>query len=355
MKVLTILGARPQFIKASSVSRHFATNDNLKEIILHTGQHFDANMSDIFFDEMHIPTPDYQLGISGGTHANMTAKMMTGIEEILIKENPNLLMVYGDTNSTLAGSLAAAKLHINIAHVEAGLRSFNNAMPEEINRILTDRVSKLLFCPTQVAIDNLLSEGLEKWDSQAFLVGDVMQDGALYYADYARRPKEISEDNKFVLATIHRAENTDNRTHLKEIFEALNDLSESIEVIIPLHPRTKQKLTDLEIHHSENLKFIDPTGYLEMIWLIKNCEIVMTDSGGLQKEAFFFHKPCITMREETEWTELVTNNYNVLVGANKDKIITAYHDHIFSDNFDQNLYGSGSASSNIVKEIIRAS
>jgi len=351
MKILTILGARPQFIKAGTVSREIAKYTEIEEVIVHTGQHYDANMSDVFFDEMQIPKPNYFLDINGLGHGAMTGYMLVKIEEVLLKEKPDYVMVYGDTNSTLAGALAAAKLHIKVVHVEAGLRSFNMKMPEEINRILTDRISNILFCPTQSAIDNLVSEGYENMDIKIVKNGDVMQDGAIFYKDLALKPNCKIEET-YILATVHRAENTDDPNRLSDIFNALHEIAKETQVILPLHPRTKKIIESLELS-VENLTIIEPVGYLEMVWLIDNCESVMTDSGGLQKEAFFFRKPCITLRDQTEWVELVNNGFNVLVGANKSKILFAYENNEFNKNFDINLYGNGQASKKIVLELLK--
>jgi UDP-GlcNAc3NAcA epimerase len=350
-KILTIVGARPQFIKAGAVSREIQQSDNLKEIIVHTGQHYDNNMSDIFFEEMHIPKPDYYLGIGGKSHGAMTGEMIMKLEEIMLKEKPDVVLVYGDTNSTLAGAIAASKLHIPIAHVEAGLRSFNMKMPEEINRILTDRVSKWLFCPTDKAVENLKEEGFDRFDCEVIKSGDVMQDAALFYKKYAKKPKNLDIKNEFILSTVHRAENTDNVTRLKNIFEALDEIAKEIQVILPLHPRTKKILKQNNINF-ENINIIEPVGYLEMIWLLDKSKMVITDSGGLQKEAFFFKKPCITLRDETEWVELIENNFNVLVGNDKNKIIKAFKNHKFNDDFNLNLYGNGAASKNVIKTLI---
>lgn len=355
MKILTIIGARPQFVKASAVSRAINNSGNAKEIIVHTGQHFDPNMSKVFFDEMQIPEPHYNLDINGLGHGAMTGKMIEQIEEILLIEKPDWVLVYGDTNSTLAGAIAASKLNIRIAHVEAGLRSFNMKMPEEINRILTDRVSDVLFCPTSSALSNLSEEGYPNISSvgkEQFIlnVGDVMQDSALYYKDYAIKPNmALSED--YVLATVHRAENTDDKSRLAGIFNALNDIAKTKQVVLPLHPRTKAILDDL-FDLSPNISIIEPVGYLEMVFLIMNSSLVMTDSGGLQKEAFFFKKPCITLRDETEWVELTDNQYNVLVGADKNKILDAFTSFDFNQNYDRDLYGAGSASKRIVDKLI---
>jgi UDP-GlcNAc3NAcA epimerase len=358
MKILTILGARPQFIKAGSVSREVRRmkeeGRSIEEVIVHTGQHYDANMSDIFFDEMQIPKPNYFLGIGGKSHGAMTGQMIEKIEEVALKEKPDWIIVYGDTNSTLAGAIVASKLHIKLAHIEAGLRSFNMEMPEEVNRILTDRVSNILFCPTDAAVRNLKNEGYENIDCKIVKSGDVMQDGAIFYKSLAVKPN-IEIKNNFILCTIHRAENTDNEIRLKSIFEALNEIAKDKQVILPLHPRTKKILENLKLN-IQNLTLIDPVGYLEMVWLIDNCDFVMTDSGGLQKEAYFFEKQCITLRDETEWVELVECRANTLVGADKEKILEAYNNNseFTKNNSKLDLYGGGKASANIIKELINA-
>jgi UDP-GlcNAc3NAcA epimerase len=351
MKIVTILGARPQFIKAGSVSREIAKYDEIREVIVHTGQHYDTNMSDIFFDEMRIPKPNYFLGIGGKSHGAMTGQMIEKIEKVCVKENPDWIMVYGDTNSTLAGAIVASKLHIKLAHIEAGLRSFNMQMPEEVNRILTDRLSQILFCPTDTAITNLKNEGYENFNIKIVKSGDVMQDGAIFYKKYATKPScELESD--FVLCTIHRAENTDNEKKLRDIFEALNGIAKEKQIVLPLHPRTKKILRTLSIDTS-SLTIINPRGYLEMIYLIDNCSLVMTDSGGLQKEAYFFEKQCITLRDETEWVELIENGFNTLVGADKEKITTAFKKNVcFKQKKGLNLYGGGIASKNIVKSLL---
>lgn len=349
MKIVTILGARPQFIKAGSVSREIAKYADIQEVIIHTGQHFDANMSAVFFEQMKIPQPDYNLDVNGLGHGAMTGKMLEKIEEILVKEQPEWVLVYGDTNSTLAGSLAATKLHIKVAHVEAGLRSFNMRMPEEINRILTDRISSLLFCPTQSAIDNLREEGYDNFNTKIVKNGDVMQDGALFYSNLAKRPK-MALEKSYILSTVHRAENTDDINRLNEIISALGTINKDIQVILPLHPRTKAILENNNIE--ADLTIIEPVGYLEMVYLIKNASMVLTDSGGLQKEAFFFEKPCITLRDETEWVELIENRFNVLAGADKNKILKFYTDFKFNEDFSIDLYGNGLASEKILTELI---
>lgn len=350
MKVITIVGARPQFIKAAVVSRIIKNNKDITEIIVHTGQHFDSNMSEIFFEEMEIPKPDYNLNINGLGHGAMTGQMLEKIEEVLLKEKPDWVLVYGDTNSTLAGALAAKKLHIKVAHVEAGLRSFNMKMPEEINRILTDRISDILFCPTETALKNLYNEGYKNIGCRIENVGDVMQDAALFYCEKAKKP-EFELPDKFVLCTLHRAENTDNPKAFKDIFDALEEISEKTPVVLPLHPRTKNKLKSINYNfESSTIFFIEPVGYFEMIYLILNCELVMTDSGGLQKEAFFFKKLCLTLREETEWVELVENGFNLVCGSNKENIISSFRKlkTYLQINFDEKLFGNGEAGRKII-------
>jgi len=352
-KIITVVGARPQFIKAATLSRQFKLI-GVEELIIHTGQHFDANMSDVFFEEMEIPKPAYQLDIHGLTHGAMTGRMLEGIEEILIKENPDGLMVYGDTNSTLAGALAASKLHIPVIHVEAGLRSYNMEMPEEINRILTDRISTILFCPTDTAVQNLKREGYDTMPIKIIKNGDVMQDAAMYYAAKAEQKSDIIKKtglNQFVLATIHRQENTDSPTNLKSIIAGLNEINRQIPVVVPIHPRTRNILAQLNI--VPEFKLIDPVGYFDMIMLLKNCELVITDSGGVQKEAFFFGKHCITLREQTEWVELVDLGYNLLAGSDSQKLKEAFE--FFKtkhSDFTVDMYGKGQAAERAAKEIL---
>ncbi len=348
MRIITVVGARPQFVKAAVVSRTFQSNPEIEEKIIHTGQHFDSNMSDIFFHEMQIPKPHYNLGIAGLSHGAMTGEMLKGIEEILINEKPNWVLVYGDTNSTLAGALAASKLHIKVAHVEAGLRSFNMNMPEEINRILTDRISNILFCPTETAVNNLYKEGFENFKSKIHNVGDVMYDAAMFYEKLA---PECKYKFPFVLATIHRQENTDDLNRLKNIFEAFGEIGKTHKVILPIHPRTK-KIIQINQLVTKGIELIEPVGYFEMISLLKGCSLVATDSGGLQKEAYFFKKPCLTLRDETEWVELVHGKFNVLTGADKEKIILSFNKmKNLEINFDSNLYGYGDAGSIIVNAL----
>lgn len=359
-KILTIIGARPQFIKASVVSKAILETDGLTEIIVHTGQHFDANMSDIFFDQLGIPKPHYQLDINGGSHGDMTGRMLIEIEKVLLEEKPDCVMVYGDTNSTLAGALAAVKLHIPVAHVEAGLRSFNMQMPEEVNRILTDRVSNILFCPTQAAVDNLQKEDypfvVANGQKQRIeKVGDVMQDSAELFAIRAIRPAGFKLNSEFILTTIHRAENTDHPERLTSILDALNQAAKTIPVVLPIHPRTRNIITKLNLDTS-NLTLIEPVGYLEMLWLLKHSGLVVTDSGGVQKEAFFMGKACVTMRDQTEWVELIEVGANVLVGADKRKILDAIAANFNRQVKDEDdLYGGGVAAKRIaekLKEII---
>ncbi|GAA3712511.1 UDP-N-acetylglucosamine 2-epimerase (non-hydrolyzing) [Oceanisphaera sediminis] len=359
MKIVTILGARPQFIKAGSISRLISNKNSngniIEEVIIHTGQHYDDNMSDIFFEEMKIPKPDYNLGVGGRSHGSMTGQMIEKIENILLKELPDYVMVYGDTNSTLAGAIAASKLNIKIAHVEAGLRSFNMLMPEEVNRILTDRVSSLLFCPTIASIDNLNHEGIDKWNTgcKSILSGDVMKDGAIFYSELSVQPTSVNIKNDYILCTIHRAENTDDPLRIKNIIESIVELSNDYQIVLPLHPRTK-KIIGSYFHNEKNVSIIDPVGYLNMIWLIKNCSFILTDSGGLQKEAFFFNKPCITMRDETEWVELIDEGVNILAGTDKKSILSSCErvDDMRSKITNSNIYGDGNSSDIILNTLL---
>lgn len=357
LKIITVVGARPQFVKAATLSRVFAKYpDQIKELIVHTGQHFDQNMSEIFFKEMEIPIPHYNLNINGLSHGAMTGQMLEGIEKIIIAEKPDYLLVYGDTNSTIAGALAAKKLHVKVIHVEAGLRSFNMNMPEEINRILTDRISDILFCPTHTAINNLKQEGFDYINTRIILSGDVMQDAAIYYKEISDQISNVLESNKiksneFVLATIHRAENTDDEIRLSEIVHSLNEINKMVPVIVPLHPRTAKILKDKNI--DVQFIIIKPVGYFDMLQLIAHSRLILTDSGGLQKEAYFFNKYCITFRDETEWVELVDNGYNQIVGASSEKIIAAFRDSIYKDfTKGEELYGGGKAAEIICREIM---
>tara|TARA_R110000850_G_scaffold12930_8_gene42704 strand:- start:4946 stop:6010 length:1065 start_codon:yes stop_codon:yes gene_type:complete len=352
-KVFSIIGARPQFIKASVVSRAILHIDGVEEIILHTGQHFDANMSDIFFNQLGIPHPNVQLDVNGGSHGEMTGRMLVEIEKALLEYKPDRVLVYGDTNSTLAGALAAAKLHIPVAHVEAGLRSFNMQMPEEINRVLTDQISDLLFCPTKTAVKNLENEGFANRPVKVLQRGDVMQDAALLFSEKAVTPTGSSDLPKdFILATLHRAENTDHPERLASIVTALNEIHhKQAPVVLPLHPRTRKLIaySGLKL----NVHLIDPVGYFEMIWLLSHCQLVLTDSGGVQKEAYFFGKACVTMRDQTEWVELIEAGANELVGAVESKIIEAVGRNFGRKVQDaEQLYGGGSAAHRIVKDLL---
>lgn len=346
-KIITVIGARPQFIKAATVSRAIAKRDDFNEVIVHTGQHFDANMSDIFFEEMQIPRPDYHLGIGGGSHGAMTGRQLEAIETVLVKENPDWVLVYGDTNSTLAGTLAAVKLNIPVVHVEAGLRSFNRRMPEEINRVLTDHAATKLMAPTETAMKNLRNEGLP--EERLSLVGDVMYDASLFYRPYARHPVWFNrlkiKQGEFVLATVHRAENTDDSSRLKAIIEGL--AASAHPVVLPLHPRTRGRLDAFGIDIPAGLNIVDPVGFLEMVWLEHNCKLIATDSGGVQKEAHFFRKPCVTLRDETEWVELVETGWNTLTGADAKKIAQSISEAVPPD-CDVELYGRGDAAERVL-------
>jgi UDP-GlcNAc3NAcA epimerase len=356
MKILSVVGARPQFIKASVMSRFFLNNPQfgIHEVLLHTGQHFNQNMSEIFFAELRIPTPTYNLGVNNVSHGKMTAKIMEGVEEVLVKEKPEYVMVYGDTNSTLAGALAAKKMFVKVIHVEAGLRSYNMKMPEEINRILTDRISDILCCPTVISVENLKREGFENFNCTVKHTGDVMVDALRYAESSIDQNTSFFKDrglpeNKYAICTLHRQENVDDPVRLSSIASALEELSLSIPIIVPLHPRTQQKIR----FNSDNIITIDPLGYLDSLRLLKHCEILLTDSGGMQKEAYLFKKYCITMRDETEWTELVESKCNVLVGADKEKIISTYK--LLSEKLwtaPQNLYGEEEAAKKICAAIL---
>lgn len=359
IKIVTIVGARPQFVKAAAVSRAFNSAGGILEIIVHTGQHFDKNMSEVFFDEMEIPQPRHNLAIHSLSHGAMTGRMMEAIEEVLLKEKPDYLMVYGDTNSTLAGALAAKKLHIKVIHVEAGLRSFNMKMPEEVNRILTDRMSDLLFCPTKAAVKNLKAEGFDNFECAIFQCGDVMEDAARYYELKTKGNDALLKltglkSNDFYLCTLHRAENTDSKQRLAEIVQGLNRVAENHTVVLPIHPRTKNLIKEFSLH--EGIMVIDPVGYLDMIQLIQHARMVVTDSGGLQKEAYFFDKFCVTMRDETEWVELVEHEFNKLVGAVGDSIYSAvqyFENQTFVRSVE--LFGGGNAAGSIAQEILARS
>ncbi len=346
MKIAHVIGARPQFIKAATISRELKNYPHISEVLIHTGQHYDTNMSDIFFKQLHIPEPHYNLEVGSASHGKQTGLMLERIEKVLIDEQPDWLITYGDTNSTVAGSLAAAKLHIPSAHVEAGLRSYNRKMPEEINRIATDHISDLLFAPTQNAMKILDKEGL---GTIARFSGDVMYDSILFYSalvNEAHRPPILRKISKYYLATIHRPENTDNPQRLQNIFNVFSELD--LPVILPLHPRT-QKLVN-SIKYSDNLHILDPVGYLEIIYLLKHSTKVLTDSGGLQKEAYFMKKPCITLRDQTEWIETLDGNWNFIVAANKQKIMEKIGVTEFGPL--HNAFGDGHAGRRIIQDIL---
>ena len=350
MKIVSIVGARPQFIKAATVSRVIRSDTALQEILLHTGQHYDENMSDVFFRELNIPIPDYNLEVGSGSHAVQTGLMLKGIENVLLKEKPDCTLVYGDTNSTLAGALASAKLHIPVAHIEAGLRSFNRAMPEEINRIVTDRISDLLFAPTQTAIVNLTREGLA---DIACFTGDVMYDSVLYYQEWIKRDpakyKTAGIPGKYLLATIHRAENTDNIQNLKNIFLAFSRLNH--EIVLPIHPRTR-KILQTSMVLPENVHIIDPVGYLQMMKLTMDATKVLTDSGGLQKEAYFLNKQCITLRTETEWVETLHDQWNIITGSDPGTIEKAVESDL-PEAPRRSGFGTGNSAEIIIGKLLR--
>ena len=342
-KIVTILGARPQFVKAAVLSRIIKMYNNIEEVIVHTGQHFDSNMSAIFFDEMMIPKPKYNLEINNMSHGAMTGLMLSEIEKVLIEEVPDAVVVYGDTNSTIAGALAAKKMHIKVVHIEAGLRSFNMKMPEEINRIATDRISDLLSCPTETALDNLKKEGYDNLQILVEKHGDIMKDAVSYYGQFSKEKSSIIIDEKlqknhFVLATIHRQENTDDEKKLRSIFLGLEEIHKTHTVILPMHPRTKAVLNKLSIH--PKIQIIEPVGYYDMLELLKNCSMVITDSGGLQKEAFFNKKQSIIARDETEWVELVENGFAKIVGSDTEDMINTFKKYLSSNqDFSMQLYG----------------
>ncbi len=321
MKLLSIVGARPQFIKCAPLSRELRKDH--EEILVHTGQHYDYGMSYIFFEELDIPKPDYNLGIGSGNHGEQTGKMLAELEKVLVSEKPDLVLVYGDTNSTLAGALAASKIHIRVAHVEAGLRSFDRRMPEEINRVLTDHISNLLFCPTQTAVDNLAKEGVTEG---VHLVGDVMMDALEYNRTVAEKRSKVIEElglkkGKYLVITVHRPSNTDSRENMGNIIEALAEIGET--VVFPVHPRTKKYMQGYGLDIPVNMRLIEPLGYLDMLKLMAGARKILTDSGGMQKEAYMLGVPCITLRENTEWGETLEGGWNVLVGADKRKIMDA--------------------------------
>lgn len=355
--LVSIVGARPQFIKAATVSRAIAAYNEahagttLKEKLVHTGQHYDDNMSEVFFTELEIPRPAYNLGIGSGSHGEQTGRMLERIEQVLLNEKPDLVLVYGDTNSTLTGALAAAKLHIPVAHVEAGLRSFVRTMPEEINRVLTDHISDLLFCPTPTAVANLAREGIDKGVHH---VGDVMYDSTLFYS---RKVASLEGDTlrrfgispkSFYLATVHRAENTDNRERLAGVLGALDEIAtEACPVVVPLHPRTVKCVHQYGLHTSNAVRILDPVSYLEMVTLEKNARRILTDSGGVQKEAYFLGVPCVTLRDETEWVETVEAGWNILAGSDTRAIVAATGSPPPRAPTESGPYGNGHAAARI--------
>lgn len=369
IKLLTIIGARPQIIKAAAISRavrrEFA--NRIEEKILHTGQHYDENMSGVFFDELGIPKPDYNLGVGSGIHGAQTAKMIAGIEEVLMKEQFDGMILYGDTNSTLAGAVAASKLHIPVFHIEAGLRSYNMAMPEEINRIVCDQVASICFAPTETAMRNLREEGFET--SKATFAngrkrrivksGDVMYDNSMWFSKIADSKYDIKEKGEFALATIHRDNNTDSKERLTTIFKAVEEIAKEIKVVLPLHPRTLKmmevNLTE-EMRHriteNERIEITAPASFLEMTALEKNARIVLTDSGGVQKEAFFFERPCVILRPETEWVEITEHGAGIIADASYEKILEAYKELVGRKVEFPPLFGNGKASEQILNEII---
>ena len=375
MKLVTIIGARPQIIKAAALSRAIRNHykDQIQEIIVHTGQHYDDNMSQVFFDELQIPRPDYNLHVGSASHGAQTARMTEGIEDILIKEQPDFIVLYGDTNSTLAGAVAAAKIHVPIVHIEAGLRSFNKAMPEEINRIVCDHCSTLLFSPTKAGLENLKREGFPMDNEGPFTIdnpkvyhcGDIMYDNSLHFADIAEAKTEIIQrlelaGKPFILATIHRDSNTDHPERLSAIFKAIIRLSEECRIVLPLHPRTSKLLkTNLDeelqkqVFNNTNISLIPPVSFLEMIALERHARLVMTDSGGVQKESYFFKKPCIILRPETEWVEIVQTGNAILADADESRIMQAWQH--FKDNpptsFPE-IFGDGHAAEFMLEKII---
>jgi UDP-GlcNAc3NAcA epimerase len=376
-KIITIVGARPQIIKSSAISRAVQTvfGSELQEIIVHTGQHYDENMSKIFFDEMEIPRPDYNLEVGSGSHGSQTAKMLEGLEEVFLNEKPDAVLVYGDTNSTVAGALAAVKIHIPLIHVEAGLRSYNKAMPEEINRIASDHMSTLLFSPTVTGVENLRKEGFViKNEGEAspdnpyvFHCGDIMYDNSLYFSGISDEKSTILNElglssGEYILGTVHRDSNTDVHDNMENIFKAFIKISEQHgkKIVLPLHPRTKGKLEThltedvrMKLIESENILIIPPAGFLDIIALEKNASMIITDSGGLQKEAFFFEKPCIILRPQTEWVEIVDNGNAVIADASYDRIISAFEELSQKKDYTYPaLYGDGKAAEFICQKIV---
>ncbi len=354
MKIVNVVGARPQFIKAAMVSHELKKHADVKEIILHSGQHFDSNMSGSILEELNFPDIQYNLGINQLKHGAMTGRMLEMMEDIFITEQPDCVVVYGDTNTTLAGALAARKLQVPVAHVESGMRSHNWKMPEETNRVLTDRISDFLFCSSETAVHNLKKEGFDLFSAKILNTGDVMFDAALHYAEIAGKKSSILSKigtGDFVLCTIHREENTEDISRLSDLLKAIDLVHQKMPVVFPVHPRTK-KIMDANNLKTE-AKLIDPVTYFDMLVLLNNCSLVMTDSGGLQKEAYFFEKPCLTLRYETEWTELVDHGYNKIVGTVPDWVVKNF-DWMMENlpDFHVKLYGDGTAAKKITEAIL---
>ena len=353
IKICTIVGARPQFIKSAPLSKYIQSREGISEFIIHTGQHFDANMSSVFFEQLNIPKPKYFLNINGASHGEMTGRMLIEIEKILIKEKPKATIVFGDTNSTLAGALAATKLNIPVIHIEAGLRSKNMLMPEEINRIMTDSISEVLFCPSEDSRTNLILEGLNNRAKIISVTGDIMHDSLKMIELTNKISSNFFHGEDFCLLTLHRAENVDNPDKLLNILNELNELARETNILFPVHPRTKSKIEDLKINLDSKIRMIEPLGYFEMINAISSALLIITDSGGLQKEAYFLNKYCLTVRDETEWVELVQIGANVLVGSNANSLIKAFtliKDKEFT--VQKGIYGDGRSSQLIVEHII---
>jgi len=376
MRIITIVGARPQIIKAAALSRVISNNfQDIEEIIVHTGQHYDKNMSDVFFTELEIPKPQINLKVGSSSHGSQTALMIEKIEKVILEYSPDAVVVYGDTNSTLATAIAASKLHIPIVHVESGLRSFNKKMPEEVNRILCDHVSTLLFSPTKSGFNNLLNEGFSKENSNnasadhpnIYHCGDVMYDNSLHFSKLSDENSDILEklnlqNEKFILATVHRNDNTDSKIKLTDLFATFLEITEihQLKIILPLHPRTSKMMEQLldskllkKIQESNLLTIIDPTGFLDMIALEKNAELIITDSGGVQKEAYFFKKPCIILRPQTEWVEIVETKSAVISDTNSKTILEATERFLLNPDLEfPEVFGNGNAASFIAKEML---